>query len=159
MKLNSVIPAFLLMSSFVPAAAQSEDWAVYRDSDCRVDYASARFTQDPLDDEETQRFSGPDSATYFRVKGVDNEEHLTPNGIKAKYLEEKVPGDIVYQRLKSDFLVLSGYRGDSIFYTKVAVSADKRTICILEITYPRKAKRDFDDVVTRMSRSLVAGNE
>ncbi len=108
--------------------------------------------------EKAQRFSGPDSQTFFRVMGVENKENLTPAGVKAKYLRADVPGDIVYERTKRSFLVLSGYRDDGIFYTKVAMSVNQRSVCILEITYPRKAKRAFDDIVTRMSRSFVVAD-
>jgi hypothetical protein len=147
--------------AYSPSSARSESWAVYHDSiyDCRLEYPSFLFTQEPLDlTQEAQRFSGPNTQTYFRVMGVNNKDGLTPEGVKAKYRRSDVPGEIVYERTTSDFLVLSGYRGDSIFYTKVSLSADERNICILEITYPRGEKRTFDDVVTRMSRSFVAGN-
>lgn len=139
-------------------ALGAENWTMYRDSvhDCQLQYSTVHFTQDPWDaEEEFQRFSGPNAQTYFRVMGVRNEDNLSPAGIRGKYLEANVPGDIVYERTRADFLVLSGYRGDSIFYTKVAVSDDRRTLCILEITYPRKAKQAFDAIVTRMSRSFV----
>lgn len=140
-----------------PSPVHAEDWSVYRDSvsGCRLDYSSSLFTQEPLDlEEDIQRFSGADEQTYFRVRGIDNKDKLNPAEIKEKYLRADVPGDIVYERTRSDFLVLSGYRDDSIFYTKLAVSPDQGTICILEITYPRSMKRKFDDAVTRMSRSF-----
>jgi hypothetical protein len=147
--------AVALGLSSAPALAQS--WTVYRDSvsDCRLDYPSSLFTQEPFDlEQDIQRFSGPDDQTYFRVRGVNNQDKLNPSQIKARYLQSDIPGDIVYERTRPDFLVLSGTRGDSIFYTKVAVSSDDRMICILEITYPSSLKRRFDDVVTRMSRSF-----
>jgi hypothetical protein len=140
-----------------PSPAQDEGWSVYRDQvfDCRLEYPTSLFTLDPLDiEEDFRRFSGPDGQTSFRVRGVDNQDRLAPSEIKAKYLQAGVPGDIVYERTKSDFLVLSGYRDESIFYTKAVVSPDQRIICILMITYPRGAKREFDAVVTRMSRSF-----
>ena len=65
-----------------------------------------------------------------------------------------MPGDITYERTKNEFLALSGYRDGGIFYTKVAVSDDQRTACILDITYPRSLKQQFDGIVTRMSRSF-----
>jgi hypothetical protein len=66
-----------------------------------------------------------------------------------------MPGDITYQRTKGTFLVLSGYREGNIFYTKVAVSDDRSIACILDITYPQSLKRQFDRIVTRMSRSFT----
>ena len=144
-----------------PASSHAESWAVYRDSiyNCQLEYSTSLFTRDDWDvKDEFQRFSGPDTQTYFRVMGVNNKDNLSPSDVKAKYLKASIPGDIVYERTRSDFLVLSGYRGDSIFYTKVAVSADDATICILEISYPRKAKREMDEAVTRMSRSFAVGD-
>ena len=143
MKVSIAISAFLLVPGlFTPAPAGATDWAVYRDSvhDCRLEYPNALFSQDPLDvEEDFQRFSGPDARTFIRLMGVDNDDHLTPDGIKAKYLKANVGEDIVYESTKTDFLVLSGFRGDSIFYTRIAVSGDNRTICVLEISYPRQA--------------------
>jgi hypothetical protein len=109
--------------------------------------------------ENVQRFSGPDSETYFRIMGVDNKEELSPAEIRAKYLKAQIPGDVTYERTRTRFLVLSGHRGESIFYTRVAVSGDRRTICIMEITYPRKDKRAFDSIVSRMSRSFSVASE
>lgn len=143
--------------AFVPLPTQAQSWTIYQDSvsDCQLEYPNSVFTQEPLDvEEDIQRFSGPDDQTYFRLRAVENEERLTPAQIKAKYLQSDIPGELVYERMRPDFLVLSGYRNDSIFYTKVAVSRDEKAICILEITYPRNAKQQFDDIVTRMSRSF-----
>jgi hypothetical protein len=158
MMLAATVGAGLSLDS---APSHSESWTVYRDSlyGCRLEYPSSLFSQEPLDlAENFQKFSGSNAQIFFRVMGVENKDKLSPAGVKARYLSADVPGDIVYERTKPDFLVLSGYRGGSIFYTKVAESPDQRTICILEITYPRKAKKAFDGVVTRMSRSFRTGN-
>jgi hypothetical protein len=69
-----------------------------------------------------------------------------------------MPGSVVYERTKERFLVLSGYRNGNIFYTKVVVSNDRRVACILDITYPRAMKEQFDRIVTRMSRSFSVAN-
>src|SRR5438552_5386079 len=120
--LLSVAPTIGIALSLLPSAARSQSWGVYRDSvyDCRLEYPSSLFTREPLDvTQKFERFSSPDARTYFRVMGVDNNDDLTPAAVKAKYLSSDVPGEIVYERTKSDFLVLSGYRGGSIYYTKV----------------------------------------
>jgi hypothetical protein len=134
------------------------DWQVYRDTiyECRLQYPSSVFVQDPLDvAQEGQRFSGTDETIYFRVLGFKNSTELSAAQIKAKYFAASVPGDVVYERTKTEFVVLSGYRDDSIFYVKVSLSPDKRTACVLEIVYPRKSKNAFDGIVTRMSRSFA----
>jgi len=137
-------------------SAQDLDWGTYKDEvhGCRLEYPLALFTRDPEEPGEPQRFSGQDDLTYFRVMGAENSAKWTTKDIKEKYLRADMPGDVIYERTKREFLVLSGYRDDLIFYTKVAVSDDQHTACILDITYPRSRKKEFDDIVTRMSYSF-----
>jgi hypothetical protein len=138
------------------ASAQDLDWGVYEDVEhgCRLDYPRALFSRDPEEPGEPQRFSGEDDSTFFRVMGAENTSKWTPADIRQKYLRADMPGDITYERTKSEFLVLSGYREEAIFYTKVAVSDDHHVACILDITYPRSRKKEFDRIVTRMSHSF-----
>ena len=141
-----------------PTMADPVDWAEYVENsyNCRLLYPTAVFAE-PEDSTAVPRvFPGANPQTYFRIMGAENTSRWTPADIKAKYLESGAPGRITYERTKGTFLVLSGYRGESIFYTKVSVSKDEKTACILEITYPRADKRDFDAIVTRMSRSFTA---
>lgn len=156
----SVPVLFLIFAAYAPRLAHAESWAVYKDDTqkCRLIYASNVFARGGIDAENYQRFSGPNKETYFRIIGLPNEEQLTPREIRAQYIKKKGTTDLVYERTKRDFLVLSGYRGQNIFYTKIALSPDNETICVLHISYPRKAKRAFDAIVTRMSRSFAAEN-
>lgn len=156
--MKRVIPALLLTSAILAPTPALAEWAAYEDDThgCRLEYASELFGEPALDEEDFQRFAGEDGHTYFRVKGVPNEKNWTAGQIRAEYLKSRGAGDVVYERTKRDFLVLSGIRGKNIFYTKVALSPDNETICVLHISYPRKEKRAFDRVVTRMSRSFTA---
>jgi hypothetical protein len=149
--------AFAAALSLTPLAfAQDLQWEIYEDAEhgCRLEYPGALFSRDAEEPGQPQRFSGEDDSTYFRVMGAENKSKWTPADIKDKYLRADMPGDITYQRTKDEFLVLSGYREELIFYTKVAVSEDNQTACILDITYPRSRKKEFDGIVTRMSHSF-----
>lgn len=157
--MKPVFPALLLILGVsAPTAALAETWAVYEDDvhGCRLEYASGIFAEGTVDEEDFQRFAGPDEPTYFRVKGLANEKNWSAEQIRAEYLKERGSEDVVYERTKRDFLVLSGIRGKTIYYTKVALSPGNETICVLHISYPRKEKRAFDAIVTRMSRSFAA---
>ncbi len=157
--MKRTIPALLLISGILaPSAALAAKWAVYEDGEhgCRLEYASSLFGEPSVDDEDFQRFAGPDQHTYFRVKSLPNEKNWTAGQIREEYTKSRRAGDVVYARTKRDFLVLSGIRGKNIFYTKVALSPDNETICVLHMSYPRKSKRAFDAIVTRMSRSFTA---
>jgi hypothetical protein len=159
---NSVkyaVPILLpIFAGVAPTLGHAESWAAYREDKCRLKFASSVFTRARTDTENFQRFSGPNKDPYFRVIGLPNEDRLTPTEIRAEYLKKRGTTNLVYEHTKRDFLVLSGFRGQNIFYTKIAVSPDNRTICVLHISYPRKAKRAFDAIVKRMSRSFAAEN-
>ena len=145
---------------FISTPGEAATWSVHQDDTrkCRLDYASNVFTPGEIDDENFQRFAGPNKDTYFRVTGLYNEEQLSPKEIRAEYIKNRGKSDLVYERTKKDFLVLSGIRDRKIFYTKIAVSPNNKNICVLHIVYPQKAKRAFDAIVTRMSRSFRAAN-
>jgi len=142
----------------MPVPGYAATWAVYQDDKekCRLDYASSVFTLGEKDEEDFQRFSGPNKDIYFRVAGLPNDEGLSPKEIRAEYVKNRGKSEIVYERTKTDFLVLSGIRDQKIFYSKIAVSPNTKNICVLHIVYPQKAKRAFDPIVTRMSRSFKA---
>jgi serine/threonine-protein kinase len=158
-RVKYTVPILLLiLAAVAPTLAHAESWAKYQEDKCRLKYPISLFNQGGIDAENFQLFSGPDKDTYFRTIGLRNEEQLTPGEIRAEYIKEKGTTDLVYERTKRNFLVLSGYRGQNIFYTKIALSPDNQTICVLHISYPREAKRSFDAIVTRMSRSFTAEN-
>lgn len=144
----------------LPAPGHAATWEIYQDDTekCRLDYATNVFTLGKKDAEDFQRFSGPNKDIYFRVAGLPNDEGLSPREIRAEYIKNRGKAEIVYERTNSDFLVLSGIRDRKIFYSKIAVSQNTKNICVLHIIYPQKAKRAFDAIITRMSRSFKARN-
>jgi hypothetical protein len=141
-----------------PTPGNAATWEVYLDNTgkCHLDYASDLFTLGKKDAEDFQRFSGPNKDIYFRVAGLPNDEGLSPREIRAEYIKNRGKAEIVYERTKTEFLVLSGIRDQKIFYSKIAVSPNTKNICVLHIVYPQKTKRAFDAIVTRMSRSFKA---
>lgn len=148
-------PALLFALS---TPGQSATWSVYRDDTgkCSLNYPSRVFTPGNKDKEDFQRFSGPNKNIYFRIAGLPNDELLSPQQIRMEYIKKRGKTEIVYERTKKDFLVLSGIRDRKIFYSKIAVSPNTKNICVLHIVYPQNAKRDFDAIVTRMSHSFIA---
>jgi hypothetical protein len=160
MRSSLLIAAVVVSFLNTESLAADLQWTVYEDSNfgCVLDYPAVLFRPNDPNPDEPRRFSSKRADVYFRIQGVENANGRTPQAIKKQYLSADIPGDVTYDRTRSDFVVLSGYRGESIFYTKVAVSADRSTACIFEITYPREQKKAFDRIVTRMSRSLRSLN-
>ena len=63
--------------------------------------------------------------------------------------------EITYLRGERDWLVVSGVKGNRIFYRKVALTCDKRTWEHIAFEYPAETKRAFDGLVTRSARVLA----
>lgn len=151
----SLVTVLALVPFNVPAAAQQE-WVWYRDAAnrCEVQYDHGMFGKNSLDSEGSRVFSGATEGITFRVKGLRNDENMTPRELRNEYLVRRASGGLTYQIAKDDFLVVSGVKEGKIFYTRVAVSPDNTRICVLDISYPGKFKRQLDSTVTRMSRSF-----
>jgi hypothetical protein len=162
MRPNIFAIAIAIVTSFLGSEGLAADlqWTIYEDADydCVLDYPAGLFSPQAVPPGKPRLFSGPDGDVYFRIQGMENADGWTPQTIRDKYVSANIPGDLTYDRTRSDFVVLSGHRGANIFYTKVAVSSDRRSACVLEITYPRVQKEAFDRIVTRMSHSLRSLN-
>ena len=154
----SVVIGAALSLAMISIPAFAAEWVQLRDDiyGCRIVYPGSVFRTDVAVPSRPLRFAGPNDETYFQVMGSANSEGLSPRAIKERYFGDAIPGEVTYERAKGGFLVVSGYRDKSIFYTRLQLSEDRTRLCILEITYPQKDKAAFDQIVTRMSHSFSA---
>jgi hypothetical protein len=122
--------------------AHAEIWQAYQDDSqlCRLEYPSSLFSRGTVDDDEFLNFSTREGEASFRIKSVPNQENLTPEEIKAEFVR-KTNSVLVYDRENDNFLVLAGFHGESLFYSKIALSEDRKQLCILHISYPSAMKR------------------
>jgi serine/threonine-protein kinase len=66
-----------------------------------------------------------------------------------------MPGEeITYERQGQGWLVVSGYKGNRIFYRKAMLACGNRQWHHLAFEYPAEEKRAFDRFVTRASYAL-----
>jgi hypothetical protein len=63
---------------------------------------------------------------------------------------------ITYQRRGRGWVVVSGYRGDRIFYRKAILACRNRLWRHIAFEYPGTDKRAFDEFVTRVSHGMNA---
>lgn len=64
---------------------------------------------------------------------------------------------VTYRLTGADVLVLSGFRGDWVFYEKYLFSQNGQVINAFIMTYPTRAKALYDPIVARMSYSFRPG--
>jgi len=99
---------------------------------------------------------------YGRLAGEEpREEHVKTvicgEGVKTVIFGEGE--ELTYLRGERDWIAVSGFKGDRIFYRKATLSCGGRQWRHIAFEYPAAAKRVFDRLVTAMSRALdrVAG--
>jgi hypothetical protein len=160
-------PAALLMAVLVgpllvaPAPeAAAETWKLYVNAryGTAAEYPADRFRPGrPPDNGDGQAFTAADGAelrifAHWNIDGdapADYETFLRSGD--SDYT------DVTYRATGTNWLVLSGYRGDSIFYEKYIFTKGKNAaVHGLTVTYRRDAKAVYDPIVARMARSLRA---
>jgi hypothetical protein len=95
-----------------------------------------------------------DKRAEIEIYSLPNQARYTPRS----YLAEKMrlnPAVLHYERVTSRFFVLSAAANARIYYTRCNFSERAGgTIRCVYLGYPRSEKRDWDQVVTRVSLSL-----
>ena len=161
-------PAAILMAALVglllvaPAPeAAAETWKLYVNAryGTVADYPADRFHPGrPPDNGDGQSFTARDGAELAIFAGL-NIDDSTPATYEALLRGGSSDyGEVSYRATGSNWLVLSGYRGDSIFYEKYIFAKGKDIDVIhgLVVTYRRDTKPIYDPIVARIAKSLRA---
>ena len=109
----------------------------------------------PPANNDGRTFETTDGSAGFYVYGQHNalDEDLQTLFASDRNLNSEE--NVTYSKMGPDWFVVSGLRGNTIFYRKKMLSSDG-VIRAFEIYYPRGLKLGFDDIVTRMARSFSA---
>ena len=148
--------ACVIALSLVPAAAAAgnTDWQRYviPKTGAAVEIPISVFSQDAGLPQSGlgRRFYTDDRRADLTVQSIPNLANDSP----ATFLEkQRPPSDIVYKRVTRNFFVVSSFRNGRIWYDRCNRSGDYMN-CIL-INYPAAEKRQWDEVVTRISHTLT----
>ena len=146
--------ALVLLVVLPPLAFAGEtEWQRYviPSTGTSVEMPVSIFTSDagPPEGGTGRRFFTEDRRADLTVQSVPNPENDSP----ATFLTKKrPPAGIIYKRITSDFFVVSSIRKDRIWYNRC--NRGNGTMNCVLINYPSEEKRQWDDVVTRISRTL-----
>jgi hypothetical protein len=147
--------AALAVGIFAPALALAADteWRRYviASTGTSVDMPVSIFTSDAGTPENGtgRRFFTEDRRADLTVQSLPNPGNDSPGSFLAKM---RPPAGVIYKRITSDFFVVSSVRGDRIWYNRCNRGQGSMS-CVL-INYPAAEKRQWDEVVTRISRTL-----
>ena len=103
-------------------------------------------------------FASQDSNAKFIAGGWDNSAGQSPASLK-QWMMANVGGydELTYRLRGRSWFVLSGYRGDTIYYEKVMFSCRDRMVNVFAITYPASQRDLYDSVVERMENAFKPG--
>ncbi|CAN7729620.1 hypothetical protein [Mesorhizobium sp. LjNodule214] len=100
-----------------------------------------------------QQWSSPDGASLI-CSGILNIDDDTPKGFVAAEKASKEPGyKITYSKTGKDWAVLSGIKGETIFYERRLFGKDG-VIRTVWIDYPPALKAKYDPLVGAIADSL-----
>lgn len=96
------------------------------------------------------------------VYGIESDQQLSLVEMRRALPPAERIREITYSRNGASWFVVSGhYRRlpdeaiDLIFYAKVMISADRRSVSVFEASYPLSGKKRLDPVIERMEDSLT----
>jgi len=146
--------ALLVMLLSWPCAAFADSWGNYRiaETGTTVDMPASIFTEEAgRPDGYGKQFQTRDGRADLTVQAVPND-----GSSPAAFLARKnPPSGIVYKRITPRFFVVSSIRHGKIWYDRCNF-ARRYVHCVL-INYPAAEKRQWDPIVTRISRTLSGG--
>lgn len=146
---------------FVLPAGAASRWAFKTDPHLgfRYSYPSQVFSALEGDGKPSfHYFASPSSEARFLVGGWNNAKGQSPEGFK-RWLIENVGGydETTYRPRGRSWFVLSGYRGNSIYYEKVMFSCGGSLVNVFAITYPVEQRDVYDPIVERMENIFRPG--
>jgi hypothetical protein len=143
-----------LMSAQTAQAQGPASWASYKNErfGYTLSYPSNVFSrQPPADNGDGQSFLTADGRAKLVVFGAANRENFTPSKYRETILREFGGYDQMdYSPTGKTWFVLSGFRGENIYYQKVMFSCGGSVINVLSVTFPRAEKKFYEGLVEVM---------
>ena len=145
------------------AQAQSRQvWTNYQNPrfGFTLSYPSSVFTpQPPPESGDGQTFLTNDGRAKVVVYATANDERFSPQDYRTTILKDFGGYEHMdYSPTGKTWFVLSGYRGDTIYYQKVMFSCGNRVITALSVTFPRTEKPLYEGLIEVMEDRFRPGS-
>ena len=162
-----LVTLVLCFAAAAPAAAQTSGapkWRTYQNDryGTTIDYPDSFKAEPPPDNDDGRRFKSADGAE-FAVFASYNAFDFDLAGFQQDTLKKLGPGAAVsYQAHGDDWFVISGTKGDGIFYERYMLSHGKKMaegfVQGFVMSYPAALKQTYDPIVARMAKSFRSGS-
>lgn len=149
--------AALLFSACLAGPAMAADWATYVNArfGTAVEYPADVLVPEPESENgDGHRFHSADGRASLTVFAGHNVTDMDLRALVRSAHADAAGDRITYERIGRRWFVLSGFRGENVFYRKLLLSPDGSVAHTLEIVYPASQKRLYDPLTARMANSL-----
>jgi len=142
-----------LADQFLPT---SGGWQTYINNrfGIRFDFPADVFAPQPPPDNGDGRAFRSESAT-LQIVAFHNIDDQTPGSLKRELLAGDGYEDVTYSPTGQTWFVLSGFRGDRIFYEKYLFNDD--VVSVFGIEFPEDEKPYYAPIIERIEDSFEAG--
>ena len=158
MRCKSALAAMVTAAVLLAAtAAKADEWLTYQNDryGTTIDYPGVFKMQPPPDSDDGREFKTSDG-TDFTVSASYFALDLTVAEYRDFIVKHLDPGStITYETRGKNWFVISGTKGDNIFYEKHLLSHGMNEDFVM--SYPASAKQTYDPIVARMAKSLRSG--
>ncbi len=159
-KIGLIVLIYLAAMSSVSAATWP--WTYERDPDLGFQFSYPRDLFDRTEGDGKPSFHyfvSRDADAKVMVGAWNNEAGQTPSAFK-QWLLRSTGGydEMTYVPRGRSWFVISGYRGNDIYYEKVMFSCAGSVVNVFAITYPKSLRSEFDPVVEQMEDSFRPSN-
>jgi serine/threonine-protein kinase len=154
-----VFLAALLAVAYGAAIGKSDNWQTYHNDryGTTIDYPDQFKPEPPPDADDGRKFTSADGA-QFSVYASYNALDLNLAKFQDFILKNLDPGQVITYKTHGDtWFVISGTKGDHIFYEKHLLSHRGQMTEGFLILYPAAAKDSYDAIVARMAKSFRSG--
>jgi hypothetical protein len=161
-RIACLVTAVLCFVAAAPAVAQTfgaPHWRTYQNDryGTTIDYPDFFKPEPPPDNNDGRRLKSADGAE-FSVFASYNALDFDLAGFQQFTLKNLDPGEVVtYQAHGDDWFVVSGTKGEGIFYERHLLSHGKQMTEGFVMSYPAGRKEIYDPIVARMAKSFHSG--
>ncbi len=134
------------------------EWRTYKNTrfGFEIAYPADLFHEgEPPVNDDGRNFDTDDGRAQLKAWASLNSLDQTPrtylNWIKN---EVGVVDEATYERVKNNWMVLSGYTGDNIYYEKTIFSCNGDILNSVSLIYPVAQRKMFDPLVGKITKSL-----
>jgi serine/threonine-protein kinase len=140
------------------SSVSAESWRSYHNDrfGTTADVPAGWKMEPPPANDDGRIFTSPDGRAELVVNGMfANVADPDELGSRLEPLEGET---ITYKQRKGNWVVVSGVKGDKIFYRKTLLSCRNTVANNLSIEYPAAEKEAYDALVAHVGASLKSGN-